>query len=145
MIELMPATAADHAAVADLLASHNLPLDGFPDDVPLLLIAKEGEQLVGCAGIERYGASGLLRSVAVVAEMHGRGLGHRLTAAIIDMAQANGIDALYLLTETAAHFFPKFGFAPTTRDDVPESVKRSVEFTGACPASALVMVRHQAG
>ena len=47
--------------------------------------------------------------------------------------------AVYLLTTTADGFFPRFGFSRITRDDVPDSVKGSVEFRSACPASAVVM------
>ncbi len=48
---------------------------------------------------------------------------------------------MFLLTETAAHFFPRFGFRAISRGEVPESVRASLEFTTACPKSALVMER----
>ena len=47
--------------------------------------------------------------------------------------------ALYLLTRNPDRYFPSFGFAVTTRDAPPEDVKGTVEFQGACPASATVM------
>jgi hypothetical protein len=40
-----------------------------------------------------------------------------------------------------ADYFPRFGFAETTRAVVPEDVARTEEFRGACPASAIVMVQ----
>jgi amino-acid N-acetyltransferase len=43
------------------------------------------------------------------------------------------------LTTTAERFFPKFGFEPIDREQVPPSVRESVEFQSACPASAIVM------
>jgi amino-acid N-acetyltransferase len=46
---------------------------------------------------------------------------------------------MYLLTTTAERYFPKFGFERIERRDVPETVQASVEFTSACPASAVVM------
>jgi amino-acid N-acetyltransferase len=46
---------------------------------------------------------------------------------------------VFLLTETAAKFFPRFGFRAVSRADVPESVRASLEFTTACPQGALVM------
>ena len=52
------------------------------------------------------------------------------------------ISALYLLTTTAAGFFPKFGFERIDRCDVPRSVQMSVEFTSACPSSATVMRKY---
>ena len=49
------------------------------------------------------------------------------------------IKSVYLLTETAGGFFPRFGFRAIPRDAVDPAVQRSVELTSACPASALVM------
>jgi amino-acid N-acetyltransferase len=65
----------------------------------------------------------------------------RLTVAAIEDAQHRALPALYLLTTTAEHFFPRFGFERITRDEVPASVQTSIEFRGACPASAIVMRR----
>jgi N-acetylglutamate synthase-like GNAT family acetyltransferase len=44
---------------------------------------------------------------------------------------------VYLLTTTTAGYFPRFGFARIARAEVPSSVQESVEFTAACPASAI--------
>ena len=46
---------------------------------------------------------------------------------------------MYLLTETADLFFPRFGFGPILRSEVSQRVQRSVEFTSACPQSARAM------
>jgi amino-acid N-acetyltransferase len=46
---------------------------------------------------------------------------------------------VFLLTTTAEKFFPRFGFEQIAREDVPPSVQASVEFTSACPTSAIVM------
>ena len=58
-----------------------------------------------------------------------------------DTAKPLGMSAIYLLTTTAERFFPRFGFEVVTREDVPDSVKASVEFQGACPATAVIMRR----
>ena len=77
--------------------------------------------------------------MAVDVTERGTGLGVRLTEAAIARARAGRVPALYLLTTTAERFFPRFGFTPITREDVPDSVRSSVEFQSACPASAIVM------
>jgi amino-acid N-acetyltransferase len=59
----------------------------------------------------------------------------------IGQAQVHGVRRVFLLTETAADFFPRFGFRPVARTAVPAAVQQSVEFSSACPASALVMVK----
>jgi amino-acid N-acetyltransferase len=133
---------ATHADAGDLLAlmeRAHLPTDGLSSHLDAAFVAREGDRVVGSAAIELYADGGLLRSVAVDAECRGTGLGARLTSAAIDDAQQRQLPALYLLTTTAENFFPRFGFERITRDEVPASVQESIEFRGACPASAIVM------
>jgi amino-acid N-acetyltransferase len=130
----------DLPAIRALLDQHRLPhaaIERFLDDV---LVARAGDRVVGCAALERYDAAGLLRSVAVAEARRGTGLGTRLTAAALDHARAHGIRTVYLLTETAAGFFPRFGFHAVPRPAVAPAVRQSVEFTSACPETALAMV-----
>jgi amino-acid N-acetyltransferase len=122
-----------------LLTENHLPTDGLSEHVHSLLVASHEDAIVGSAGLEVYGKAALLRSVAVAPERQGEGLGHKLTEAALVFAKQQGIEEIYLLTETAAAFFPRFGFVPSTRAEVPDAVKQSVEFTTACPQSALVM------
>jgi ArsR family transcriptional regulator, arsenate/arsenite/antimonite-responsive transcriptional repressor len=68
-----------------------------------------------------------------------RQLGRELTEAAIRLAQDRQVPAIYLLTTTAADYFPRFGFERATRADVPAGVQQSVEFTSACPSTAIVM------
>jgi amino-acid N-acetyltransferase len=77
--------------------------------------------------------------VAVDPQAQGRGLGHRLTEAALRDAEARRVGDVFLLTTTAERFFPRFGFETVAREVVPPAVRSSVEFTSACPASAIVM------
>jgi amino-acid N-acetyltransferase len=104
-----------------------------------MLVAKEGEQIVGTAALELYGDGALLRSVAVEPIRQGRQLGHQLTDAALQLATAHGVNTVFLLTTTAERFFPRFGFEEIDREQLPVSVRESVEFQSACPASAIVM------
>jgi N-acetylglutamate synthase-like GNAT family acetyltransferase len=138
------ATAADAGAVEALLTASHLPLDGVRDALRCFVVAHDGGRLVGVAGIEECGVRGehaLLRSVAVDPAWRSRGLGRALVGRAIALAEQRGARALYLLTTTAEQYFPSFGFAPTSREAVPEDVRATAEFQGACPASATVMVR----
>jgi amino-acid N-acetyltransferase len=92
-----------------------------------------------------YDDGALLRSVAVDPTQQGRRLGHQLTEAALSLARTHGADIVFLLTTTAERFFPKFGFEPIARADVPASVQTSVEFQSACPASAIVMRKRLTG
>jgi len=133
------ATASDLPEVITLLAKDKLPLAGLKEHVGTTLVARRSARVVGCAAVEIYGTSGLLRSVAVDEERRGEGLGHQLTQAALDLARLRGVTSVYLLTTTAEKFFPRFGFREVAREDVDPAVRASVEFTTACPASAVAM------
>jgi amino-acid N-acetyltransferase len=138
---ISPATPADLPAIFELLERSALPRDGLDAHVATTLVARDANGVVGTAALELYGTAALLRSVAVAAEQRGRGLGAALTATALDLARRRGVRTVYLLTETAAGFFPRFGFQPIPRPAVDPAVLGSAEFTTACPASALVMIR----
>jgi amino-acid N-acetyltransferase len=140
-VRIEPATAHDLAEVLDLLKRHHLPLDGVSDRVDTMVVARDAGRVVGVAALELYPDGALLRSVAVDPAAQGQRVGHQLTEAALSLARARGIDAVFLLTTTADGYFPKFGFEPISRAEVPESVQASVEFQSACPASATVMTR----
>lgn len=131
------ATAQDWTAVAELLTTAELPLDGAQQHLSHFVLAFEDSQLAGVAGIERYGSNGLLRSVAV--KSRGKGLGKALTQYMIDHARQSGLTHLILLTTTAEDFFTRFGFTRILRSAVPQPVTASEEFQGACPDTATVM------
>ena len=141
------ASRADEKAVQDLLTANHLPLDGVHEALACFVVAEDAGDIVGVAGIEECGKTGehaLLRSVAVSDAWRSRGLGRALVSRAIALAEERGAKALYLLTTTAESYFPSFGFRQTTRDQVPVDVSATAEFKGACPASAIVMVRPSA-
>ena len=133
------AAAHDLQDIHHLLERLHLPLAGVDDHLDTMLVARDGSQIVGTAGLEMYADGALLRSVAVDPAQQGRRLGHQLTEAALQLAERHGVENVFLLTTTAEAFFPKFGFLPIARDDVPVSVRASIEFRAACPASAVVM------
>ncbi|HWQ11753.1 MAG TPA: arsenic resistance N-acetyltransferase ArsN2 [Roseiflexaceae bacterium] len=139
MANVAPARADDLPAILELLERSDLPRAGLADHLATTLVAHDGGAVVGSAAVERYGDAGLLRSVAVDRAYRGQGLGTALVGAALELARRQGVRTLYLLTTTAGDYFPRFGFRPVTRDDVAPAVRQSAEFTGACPASALVM------
>src|SRR5205823_15051900 len=103
------------------------------------VVARQNGRIVGSAALEIYGDGALLRSVAVAPALRHLGLGRKLTEAALRLAQQLDMPAIYLLTTTAERYFQKFGFERITREEVPAGVRTSVEFTTACPASAVVM------
>ncbi len=138
-VVIRAASTEDLPAIEALLTASELPTAGVRDAVCSFLVAEADMQVVGVVGMERRGRYGLLRSTAVAPEWRGRRVAKQLVERIIAAAEAQGVNALYLLTTTADRYFPSFGFATTTREVVPEDIKESEEFREACPASATVM------
>lgn len=134
------ASVRDLAAVESTLKDSDLPLDGLHEQFGEgYAIAESNGQMIGVEGIEIYGSDGLLRSAAVVSDWRGKGVGDALTRDRIEWARRRGLRSLYLLTTTAGDYFPRFGFAVADRDSAPDAVRRSREFSEACPSSALFM------
>jgi amino-acid N-acetyltransferase len=138
-IVVVKARQEDAGTIVDLLKTEHLPPDGLLDHLDTTFVARQDGRIVGSAALEVYADGALLRSVAVVSELKGRGVGRELTDAVLSAARELRVPALYLLTTTADEYFPRFGFERITRAEVPASVQASVEFTSACPASAVVM------
>ena len=140
-ITIRPALQTDLPAIDDLLVRCGLPIEGLAEHISSTLLARDYDRIVGSAALEIYGTDALLRSVDVDESLRGKGWGVRLTQAALERAIQVGILNVYLLTETAGDFFPRFGFIRTARSEVPENVRQSVEFTTLCPESSLVMVK----
>ena len=139
---LRAAVAGDLTAIEDLLRASQLPVSGVKSAIGHFIVAESHGKLVGAIGVELYESAALLRSAVVDRSMRGTGLGVALVNAIVREAEGQGVEQIFLLTTTAENYFPRFGFAPVRRAAVPESVKISVEFRGACPDSAIVMMRN---
>jgi N-acetylglutamate synthase-like GNAT family acetyltransferase len=140
-VSLRRAVHADHEAVTTLLRDSQLPTDGLAEWLDQFWVAEHQGRVVGMAGMERYGDSGLLRSVAVTQEWRGTGIGRTLVDRVLKEGRAAGVREVYLLTTTAEHYFPRLGFGCVDRETVPAALQASAEFKGACPASAVVMRR----
>jgi len=138
-LSLRPANPADWPAVEALLRANRLPTDGARDHLGTYLLATAGAEVIGCAGAEVRGRLALLRSVAVAPGLQGQGIGRVLVAEMLAQAQRRDIEALYLLTTTAAAYFARHGFETVATGQVPAQLKASAEFQGACPDSAVVM------
>jgi amino-acid N-acetyltransferase len=135
------ATGADYRGVMHLLEAANLPVAGVPSTLTDFYVAEDQGRILGAVGLELYGADALLRSAVVDAAARGAGTGRALVQRILGHARERGVRAVYLLTTTAERYFLRFGFDRIAREEVPAGVKASIEFRGACPASAVVMRR----
>ena len=141
-MKIRDATSSDFPAVERLLLESKLPVEGVRENFSSFVVAEEVGTIAGAIGLEKYGSAALIRSAVVSPLSRGTGVGRQLVESVLERAKEDGIDELYLLTTTAEKYFPRFGFARTTRAAVPETVKASAEFRGACPDTAVVMARH---
>jgi amino-acid N-acetyltransferase len=98
------------------------------------------DHLIASGGLEFYGASALLRSVAVNAEYRKQALAQKNLDDLFKKAIDKKVTSIYLLTETAHGYFLKKGFKDTSRDQVPDELKKSSEFSTVCPVSAKCMI-----
>ena len=55
----------DEKSVRDLLSEAGLPSQDIHRHLSRIIVAKRGDRVVGCAGLELMGKIGLLRSLAV--------------------------------------------------------------------------------
>ena len=139
------AARSDLSSVIPLLERCGLLLDGAAEALGTMVVARNAGELIGVVAVELYSDGALLRSLAVAPEFRSQGIGGQLVDAAVGIAERAGVPSVFLLTKTAAAFFPKFGSQSIPRDQVPQSVQRSVEFASTCCASAAVMRKTLAG
>ncbi|MFH0899750.1 MAG: GNAT family N-acetyltransferase, partial [Pseudomonadota bacterium] len=127
---IMPARFEDMPHVRRILSSTGQPWEDMTDDRAgnVLVVATENG-VVGCVAIEPYGEVGILRSLAVVPERRGGGLGWMLADCAVAQARAAGVRRLYILTSDASDFFAeKLGFQAIARRLVDPVIAASRHF-----------------
>ncbi|MHA2425605.1 MAG: arsenic resistance N-acetyltransferase ArsN2 [Candidatus Thorarchaeota archaeon] len=135
----------DLSGIHFLLQESQLPVEGIEPHIDNFIVVKSPEVvlgpevIIGCVGLEIYRASALLRSLAVHPDLRKKGLGSRLVDLATGNAKRNGVETLYLLTNTAEKFFKQRGFTLIDREKVPEEVRQSIEFTKLCPEAPCFM------
>lgn len=134
---IVPALANELSEIESIISGARLPLDGLRSQFPTaFVVARHAGAIIGVAALERYGDTGLLRSVAVLPAQQNLGVGKQLITDRLEHARRAGVQQVFLLTTTAADYFARLGFRPAERGRVPALMAESPEFTGACPSSA---------
>jgi amino-acid N-acetyltransferase len=129
------------ATLRALLEQADLPVSDLATARPRFLVAVEDNQIVAAGALQRFGTSALLRSVVVIPELRGRGLGRVIVSALERAAAAEGIAQLILLTMTAKDFFERQRYQVIDRKDAPPETQQSEEFRTLCPSSATCMAK----
>ncbi len=132
--------------VREILGQCGLPADDIePGFLPCFVVAREGDRDLGVAGCQVFGASALVRSVAVRPDGRARGTGAQLLAAVERVAIAHGATRLFLLTHDAQEFFARHGYVAVSRCAAPAEIQGCGQFESACCGAATFMAKEVAG
>ncbi len=128
-------------SIEALLTAEHLPVADLPATLENFVVALQNKEVIGVAGLEVHGDSGLLRSLAVKQGNRGQGLAAQLILQTEALALSKRLSSVYLLTETAAGYFEQKGYREIARVDVPAELQHASQFIYVCPQSAIVMMK----
>lgn len=139
---ITPFDSRDEIPLSTLLQTCDLSTEDItPEMLEHFLVVHIDKALVGAVGLEAYGESGLLRSLAVDEAHRGMGLGKRLVEALEEHAKEDSVRELYLLTITAEGFFAGLGYKKISREEAPTNIATTAQFSQLCPSSSALMVK----
>jgi amino-acid N-acetyltransferase len=98
-------------------------------------------EIFGVIGLERAGATALVRSLTVGYRCRSQGFGRQLLDYLEQEARALGVRQLVLLTTWGQRYFGRAGFRLIERHQVPEALQGSAQFGELCPPSAVCMMK----
>ncbi|WP_374495283.1 arsenic resistance N-acetyltransferase ArsN2 [Zoogloea sp.] len=124
--EILPVLTGCNLPVADISVSSPPQFFGF----------RVAGSVVAVVGLEQFQSVGLLRSLAVSPGHRGRGLARELVRFVESFALSRGVESLFLLTTTAEAFFVPLGYGPASRQEAPQAIQATPQFSGLCPSSS---------
>jgi len=133
------ATVASLAAVLRFLSGSGLPVADVEAHIGAFTLAKSQGHLVGTVGLEPYSELALLRSLFVAPTHRSKGIAAALVQSVEARAAAEGVRSLYLLTTGATAYFANLGFVSLAREQVPEAIRGTAQFSSLCPSTAVCM------
>src|SRR5262249_44109748 len=135
---LVPAGTRLRPIILELLLANDLPIADLDENKTLFGCLNNGD-VIGAGGFEVYGNYALLRSICVTKDLQRKGLGKFIVGELENIASQKGAGVIYLLTTTAKDFFTREGYEAIDRNDTPNEIKNTTEFSSVCPSSAIVM------
>jgi amino-acid N-acetyltransferase len=109
----------DYAEKGEMLAR---PLSELYEGIRDFLVIREGKRVVACAALHvSWEDLAEIRSVAVVEEKKGTGLGQSLVKACLEEAEALGIKTVFCFTYQP-EFFRRQGFMDIDKMELPRKV-----------------------
>jgi amino-acid N-acetyltransferase len=140
---IAPASERDYRDLIALLEAASLPTEDLErSSMVNFLVARDGSgKVLGAIGVECYGRSALLRSLAVLPDYRNRGLATRLVAELEARCRSSPLVDLFLLTTTTRDFFARQRYQAIGRGSIPVMLRAAAEFTRLCPDSAVCMTK----
>ena len=131
-----------NSSIGALLQSNHLLTSDIETGTEVsLFVAGPAQEPYGVVGIQVFGKTALLRSLAVSESGRGKGLGSALVEHVEHHARSLGVRSIYLLTTTAAQFFETRGYNTVNREDAPTSIAETSQFSSLCPGSSALMIK----
>jgi amino-acid N-acetyltransferase len=98
------------------------PLTNLYEDVWEFTVAEEDGKLLGCGALKFYNQElAEIRSLCIDKQLKSKGVGRKLTEALMDEAERCGLKTVFALTVVPA-FFEKLGFQRAPRERFPVKV-----------------------
>lgn len=135
------ATQDDLPSIENILGIYHLPANDCDEHLENFIIIEDNGTTIGVGGLEICEEFGLLRSIAVIPEFTGKGIGRLIFEILENNSRNKGVKAIYLLTETAVKYFSTLGFLILERSAAPQSITKTRQFLELCPASAELMYK----
>jgi N-acetylglutamate synthase-like GNAT family acetyltransferase len=100
------------------------------DDVP-----------AGFGGLEMHARDALMRSIVILPPLRRQHVGTAIVRSLEMEARVLGVHAIWLVTDSAALFFERLGYAAVAAHDVPEAVRASAQFRQLSGPAAIAMLK----
>jgi N-acetylglutamate synthase-like GNAT family acetyltransferase len=130
--------AGSDSGLRDALAGAELPTDDIEDGGRRFFVFARDGQTVGYGGFEPHGQYALVRSVVVLPEARGKGLGRAVAEGVLARAAEAGCSEAFLLTTTAARFFEHLGFARIDRASAPKVIQATRQAATTCSTATML-------
>jgi amino-acid N-acetyltransferase len=134
-MNIVPASQNSFTAAIDLLKKNNLPTEDIHPGTQLFVI-EESDSVIGTVAVEYDFNVALLRSLSVSDAKRNSGIGELLVGFIENYVQKQGVHSIYVLTTTAEKFFSKKGYEKIDRNNIPDFIKNTKEYSHLCSSSS---------